>query len=80
MRFYLSILSMMLATTHAVGETPQKLISPATKKQPVTDNYHGTTVKEDYRWLEDFQDPAVRQWSAAQNELCSQRARRAAWR
>ena len=67
MRFYVSILSIILATMHCVGETPQEIDSPATKKQPVTENYHGTTVKEDYRWLEDFQDSAVRQWSAAQN-------------
>lgn len=40
---------------------------PATPKRPVSDVYHGVEVTEDYRWLEDWSDPAVREWSAAQN-------------
>ena len=40
---------------------------PATKKIPVSDTYHGVIVTEDYRWLEDWSDPQVKKWSAAQN-------------
>jgi len=40
---------------------------PATPKKPVTDVYYGTSVIDDYRWLEDGSDPAVRAWSDAQN-------------
>jgi prolyl oligopeptidase len=40
---------------------------PPTPKHPVTDVYHGVSVKDDYRWLEDWADPAVRAWSEAQN-------------
>ena len=40
---------------------------PPTQQQRVTDEYHGTKVSEDYRWLEDGQNAAVRQWSKAQN-------------
>ena len=40
---------------------------PATPKKPVTDVYHGTSVVDDYRWLEDGSDPAVRAWSDAEN-------------
>lgn len=40
---------------------------PETAKRPVTDSYHGTVVTEDYRWLEDWNDPAVQSWSDAQN-------------
>jgi prolyl oligopeptidase len=41
---------------------------PETPKHPVTDTYHGVTVMDDYRWLEDFSDPAVKQWVAAENQ------------
>ncbi|MBZ5584452.1 MAG: prolyl oligopeptidase family serine peptidase [Acidobacteriia bacterium] len=41
---------------------------PATVKKPVTDDYSGVKVTDDYRWLEDWSDPAVRQWSDAQNQ------------
>jgi prolyl oligopeptidase len=40
---------------------------PATPKKPVTDVYHGVKVVDDYRWLEDFHDPAVRTWADAEN-------------
>jgi len=40
---------------------------PVTPKKPVTDVYHGVTVVDDYRWLEDVSDPAVRAWSVEQN-------------
>ncbi|HYK16671.1 MAG TPA: prolyl oligopeptidase family serine peptidase [Bryobacteraceae bacterium] len=40
---------------------------PATPKKPVTDAYFGTAVTDDYRWLEDGSDAAVRAWSDAEN-------------
>src|ERR1035438_9950327 len=41
---------------------------PAAPKKPVTDLYHGVQVIYDYRWLENYSDPAVRAWSDAQNK------------
>lgn len=41
---------------------------PATRKSPVTDEYHGTAVTENYRWLEDWNNREVKQWSDAQNK------------
>jgi prolyl oligopeptidase len=40
---------------------------PTTERRPVSDEYFGIKVTEDYRWLEDWNDPAVRAWSEAQN-------------
>jgi prolyl oligopeptidase len=38
-----------------------------TPKKPVTDTYDKIKVTDDYRWLEDFDDSAVKQWADAQN-------------
>jgi prolyl oligopeptidase len=40
---------------------------PATRKAPVVDRYQGVEVADDYRWLENGGDPAVKAWSDAQN-------------
>jgi prolyl oligopeptidase len=40
---------------------------PDTEKRPVKDTYHDITVVDDYRWLENWEDPAVKAWSDAQN-------------
>ena len=40
---------------------------PTAMKQPVTDEYHGVKVVDDYRWLEDGTSAATRQWLAAEN-------------
>jgi prolyl oligopeptidase len=40
---------------------------PPTDKRPVTDDYHGTKVTDDYRWLENWNDAVVKTWSDAQN-------------
>lgn len=40
---------------------------PETPVSPVTDVYHGVEVIDNYRWLEDWNDPRVRSWSEAQN-------------
>ena len=42
--------------------------NPPTEKKPVTDEYHGVKVVDDYRWLEDADAPAVKAWTAAQNQ------------
>ncbi len=39
---------------------------PATKQQPVTDNYFGHKIVDPYRWLEDGNSPETQQWVADQ--------------
>jgi prolyl oligopeptidase len=46
---------------------PKKPAPPLTKKEAVRDTYHGIPVTDDYRWLEDGNNPQVRAWSDAQN-------------
>lgn len=48
----------------------------AAKGDSATDVYHGVAVTDPFRWLEDWDDPQVKTWSAAQNEHA--RATRAA--
>jgi prolyl oligopeptidase len=50
------------ADAHTLAAGP-----PASRSERVTDEFHGTTVNEDYRWLEDGSDSAVKAWSDAQN-------------
>ncbi len=42
---------------------------PPTAQQPVTNTYFGTAVVDNYQWLENFEDPAVKAWNAAQNRV-----------
>ena len=62
----LAIAAFTLAAGAALA---QPLKYPETPKKPVVDSYHGIQVAEDYRWLEDGKDPAVRQWSLAQLQV-----------
>ena len=40
----------------------------ATRRDDVVDVLHGVEVPDPYRWLEDGADPAVQEWTRAQNE------------
>ena len=63
-RLTVAIFLMSLA---ALAQAPSLPQPPATAKHPVTDEYQGVKVTDDYRWLENWDDPEVKQWSAAQN-------------
>jgi prolyl oligopeptidase len=49
------------------GCSPSSRQVPATDTKPVTDEYYGTSVVDNYRWLDSLGDPAVRAWNDAQN-------------
>ena len=40
---------------------------PQTPKKPVMDEYQGVKVEDNYQWLEQEDDPAVKTWSDAQS-------------
>jgi prolyl oligopeptidase len=52
----------LIDTQHEMPAMP-----PLTPQHDVVDTYFGTTVHDPYRWLEDADAPAVKQWIAAQN-------------
>ena len=53
-------------TTVATSSLAQAPAYPETPRKTVTDTYHGVQVVDEYRWLEDGNDPKVRTWSEAQ--------------
>ncbi len=49
------------ALAHAASTPP-----PVAAVKPVTDTYHGVTVTDSYRYMEDLAAPEVQQWARAQ--------------
>ncbi len=49
--------------------TVSTIVFPDAPKRPVSDVYFGTKVTEDYRWLEDGNDPGVKNWVDEENKL-----------
>ena len=45
---------------------------PATVEKPVTENVHGTTITDPYRWLEDQNAPETRAWIDSQMKYTEQ--------
>jgi len=68
---YAGLLMGLAAAAACKSSTPVALapgaVAPATRRAPVTDTYHGTQVVDDYRWLEDWNNPDVRKWTEGQN-------------
>ena len=60
-------LSLILAGAFGCMVADELPPAPQTPKKPVTDDYQGIQVIDDYRWLEPSADPEVRKWSDQQN-------------
>lgn len=45
---------------------------PPTRKAAVVDTYHGSTIADPYRWLEDDNSAETKAWVAAQNSVTDQ--------
>ncbi|HEY6195614.1 MAG TPA: prolyl oligopeptidase family serine peptidase [Candidatus Eisenbacteria bacterium] len=52
------------ASARAASAPPRP---PAATKRSVEHRYFGTTVRDDYQWMEDWRDPSLKPWVAAQN-------------
>ena len=68
-RFLSVVLAIVIAT--ALG-LPSAESATETPKKPVSTNYQGVTVEDPYQWLEKDDEPDVKAWSDAQNELARQ--------
>jgi prolyl oligopeptidase len=58
----------LIGSQWVLAVSPQLEPAPETKKQPVKDSYYGTTVVDDYRWLEDLKSPEVKAWAQKQTQ------------
>jgi prolyl oligopeptidase len=68
-----SLNAWLLTLTFAVSLRAQTPLSsagspPDTPKHDVTDDYFGTKIVDQYRWLEDLKSPEVSAWMKAQND------------
>jgi prolyl oligopeptidase len=55
----------VLAATQGVGQSTP----PKAPVRPVTDNYFGTPVVDNYRWMEDRDSPDMQRWMKAQADF-----------
>ena len=62
-----SVSSMVFPLLCCWAGGPKLEPAPPTRKESVTDTYFGAKVRDDYRWLEQLDDPEVKTWAAAQN-------------
>ncbi|RFS25037.1 S9 family peptidase [Chitinophaga silvatica] len=62
------IMSMSLIGGQAFAQQ-QPIAYPESKKVDSVDNYHGTKIADPYRWLEDDNSEATKDWVIAQNKV-----------
>jgi len=65
----LTLSALALAAVLATSVQAQTMTYPATRKVDQTDTYHGTTVADPYRWLEDDNSAETKAWVVKQNEV-----------
>jgi prolyl oligopeptidase len=71
-RFHLTIgLLLCNLITPGIGAQSARPDYPSARRVEHADNYHGVTVLDPYRWLEDMDSPDTRAWAKAQDELTS---------
>jgi prolyl oligopeptidase len=66
-RGWIFLCALGAVSTTVIAQRTEVATVPAAAKRPVTDTYHGVKLVDDYRWLENWDDPEVKQWSGAEN-------------
>lgn len=51
----------------AGAATPAPTRPPVAPRHPVENRYFGTTIRDDWQWMEDWNDPATRAWVEGEN-------------
>jgi prolyl oligopeptidase len=54
-------------TTTTAPPAPAKAVVPVTEAKPVTETIQGVEITDSYRWLEDQDSPATRDWISREN-------------
>ena len=60
---YVILLALLVSTGTIAGPAPKP---PSAPVRPVVDNYFGTKVVDNYRYMEDLKNPEVQKWMKAQ--------------
>ncbi len=68
MRMPSAVAASVLVLSALAGAAGVPASPPPTRREPVSDRYHGVSVVDDYRWLEDAASPEVAAWNEAQNQ------------
>src|SRR5688572_105421 len=71
LRLSIAVVISSILAEGAAAQSPAgpPLRYPPTRASDQVDLYHGTTVADPYRWLEDTDSPETRAWIEAQNAL-----------
>ncbi|MEP6690981.1 MAG: prolyl oligopeptidase family serine peptidase [Gemmatimonadaceae bacterium] len=70
MRYALASVVVCFAVVRAHAQAPAGRIAyPATRTVPHTDDYHGTSVADPYRWMEAIESSEVADWVKAENAV-----------
>ena len=63
-----AVSAVVMTTLFASGILALRADEPATPKKPVIDQYHSIKVIDNYRWLDNAADPAVKKWIDASRD------------